>query len=295
MKNAFALIGLLLLCAACKTEKETPNGFKFAIIKAGDGVVAKPQEILIFDFVMQDSKDSVWQSTYKEGIPGYIQIRDSVLMATEDGMMQMFRMLSAGDSVEVTMPIKKFFHELVKEQIPMGMDSTLAISYFIQVKDIMSMNEFNEYQMSLMEKMKGKQDDIDADKISKFLADNNITAQEDSSGIRYVIHTVGGGKKPSVESCVTVKYDGKFMDGGQTFDRSEGISYPLTQMIAGWQIAIPKLGVGDSGTFYIPSSLAYGPKGYPGAIPPNAILIFDVQLLDMGNDIDQVKGTCITK
>lgn len=295
MKIAYVLIGLLLLCVACKTEKETPNGFKFTVIKSGDGVVAKKDEIIVFDFVMQDSKDSVWQSTYKEEMPGYIQVRDTSFMAAEDGMMQMFRMLAKGDSVDVTMPISKFFGELVKQPVPMGVDTALNISYYIQVKEILPMDKFRDYQTALFKNKQIRQEGVDTDKIAKFLAENNIKAEQDTSGVRYVIHNSAGGKKPAVENCVEVKYTGKFMEDGKIFDQSDRIGYPLYEMIPGWQIAIPKLGVGDSGTFYIPSALAYGPKGYPGAIPPNAILIFNVQLLNVGDSVDMENRTCITK
>jgi FKBP-type peptidyl-prolyl cis-trans isomerase len=63
-------------------------------------------------------------------------------------------------------------------------------------------------------------------------------------------------------------------------------------VIAGWKLAIPMLGVGDSATFYIPSKLAYGPQGYPGAIPPDAILIFNVKLLAVKDGFDQATRTC---
>ena len=77
-KSAYAFIGLVTLLTACgKTEKETPNGFKFTVVESGDGVLAKPSEIMVFDFVMKDSKDSVWQSTYTEEMPGYLMIADT--------------------------------------------------------------------------------------------------------------------------------------------------------------------------------------------------------------------------
>ncbi|HEY3403520.1 MAG TPA: FKBP-type peptidyl-prolyl cis-trans isomerase [Ohtaekwangia sp.] len=292
MKIANVLIGLLLLVAACKTEKETPNGFKFTVVESGDGVLAKPQEIMVFDFVMKDSKDSIWQSTYKEEMPGYLMVADTSALKSEDGMMQMFRMLSKGDSVHVTMSAVEFFRDLVRAPLPMGIDSTLNIAYLIRVTGIMSQDDFRKFQMELAEKKSQKQKSLDLETIKKYLADNSITAQEDTSGIQYVIHNSTGGKKPVLESCVEVKYTGKFMADGRIFDKNDRIGFPLTDVIPGWQYSIPKLAIGDSGTFYIPSSLAYGPRGYPGAIPPNAILIFDVQVLAVGDSLDQATRTC---
>ena len=76
------------------------------------------------------------------------------------------------------------------------------------------------------------------------------------------------------------------------FDKSERISFPLNGVISGWKLGIPMLGKGDSATFFIPSKLAYGPQGYPGAIPPDAALIFKVTLLDIKSEYDQEARTC---
>jgi FKBP-type peptidyl-prolyl cis-trans isomerase FkpA len=290
---SIVLIGLSLLVGACtKTEKETPNGFKFSVVKAGDGVLPKKEEFLVFEYLLRDSKDSVWSDTYAQGMPAVIPIADSSAIATEKGMFQMFRMLSKGDSVRVTMPIQKFFEDIGGGRAPAGVDTTLTMSYFIRVTDIMNMAQFQDFKMALMEKRKVSQVSKDAEIIDKYLADNNINAQKDTSGLAYVIHTSKGGAKPTPENCVEVKYKGMFLNNGQVFDQNEKMSFPLNQVIQGWQLAIPKLGIGDSATFYIPSGLAYGERGAQGAIPPNSILIFDVALLGFGTGFDQVTGTC---
>jgi FKBP-type peptidyl-prolyl cis-trans isomerase FkpA len=289
------LIGVvLLLCFSCnqKIEKETPNGFKFTVVKAGDGVLPKKDEILVFDHLLKDSKDSVWNDTHEEGMPSAVMIQDSSAIAGENGMIQMFRMLSKGDSVNVTMPVTKFFKDVVGAPVPNGVDTTLNISYCIQVSHIMKMDEFRTFQEDLMKKMSEGQVAKDATIISKYLEDNKINAQQDTSGLRYVIHTNKGGSKPTITNCVEVKYRGKFLKDGKVFDQSEKVAFPLNGVIPGWQLGIPMLGVGDSATFYIPSGLAYGAQGYPGAIPPNAILIFDVELLGFGGEFDQTTRTC---
>jgi len=287
------LIGLLLLSVACtESEKKTPNGFTFNVIKAGDGVLPKPQEILVFDFTLRDSKDSVWSETYKEGLPAAVQIADSAAQAAENGMIQMFRMLSKGDSVRATMTIPQFFKDIVRAPAPAELDSTMTVSYFIQVKEILTMDKFQAYQDDLAAKKKAGQKTKDQEIIKKYLADNNVTAQQDTSGLHYVLHNNKGGVKPNETQCVEVKYTGKFMADGKIFDHSEKIAFPLTNVIAGWRLGIPLLGIGDSATLYIPSTLGYGAQGYPGAIPPNAILIFDVELLGIGAGYDQATQSC---
>jgi FKBP-type peptidyl-prolyl cis-trans isomerase FkpA len=294
IKINYLLLAVLALAGACKdkAEKETPNGFKFTVLKKGDGVLPKPQDILVFDFVMKDSKDSVWSDTREEGIPSAIMIADSSAQAGENGMVQMFRMLSKGDSVKATMSVKKFFNTIVGRPVPQEVDSTRDISYFIRVNDIMQMDQFREFQSGILEKKRVQQEVEDDNTIVKYLSENNIVATRDSSGIHYVIHSSKGRKKPTTNSCVTVKYTGKFMQDGQVFDQNDKIAFPLNAVIRGWQLGIPLLGIGDVATLYIPSGLAYGPQGYPGAIPPDAILIFDVELIGFGSTFDQATGAC---
>lgn len=290
------LIGVaLFFCIGCsnkEVEKETPSGFKFIVVETGDGVLPKKEEILVFDFLLKDSKDSVWSDTQKQGTPSAVMIQDSTAMSTEDGMVQMFRMLSKGDSVKVTLPVSQFFKTVVGAPVPNGVDTTMDISYCIRVTDIMKMDEFRAYQTDFMEKKRVVQVEKDASIITEYLSKNNIKAQQDTSGLSYVLHTNKGGSKPSIENCVEVKYRGSFLKDGKVFDQGDKVAFPLNAVIEGWQLAIPKLGVGDSATFYIPSALAYGPQGHRGAIPPDAILIFDVELLGFGGEFDQASGTC---
>src|SRR5688572_31369554 len=227
-----ALIGLTLICAACApSEKETPNGFKYVVISSGDGVLPKKEQVLVFDYLLRDSKDSVWSDTYSQGIPVAIPIADSSAIAQEKGMLQMFRMLSKGDSVRVTLPLPKFFLDVVGRHAPLGVDSSLSLSYFLKVRDIMEMEAYREFQMGMMEKQRDSQISKDAALIEKYLGEKSITAQKDSSGIMYVMHTSKGGAKPQVENCVEVSYKGSLLSDGQVFDQQPKMTFPLNRVI----------------------------------------------------------------
>lgn len=127
-------------------------------------------------------------------------------------------------------------------------------------------------------------EEILADDIAKIQADlaaKNLTATATPSGIHYILSQPGSSEHPVLSSTVTVKYKGTFLDG-TVFDEtmgSETASFPLTGVIEGWQEAIPLLGKTGKGTFWIPSGLCYGPSGR-GSIPPNAVLVFEVELID---------------
>lgn len=114
----------------------------------------------------------------------------------------------------------------------------------------------------------------------------NVSAGYDqtNSGLRYKILQKGNGVQAQKGKTVSVHYKGMLLDGS-TFDssytRKEPIEFTLGvgQVIAGWDEGILLLKVGDKARFVIPSDLAYGSRGAGGVIPPNAILIFDVELM----------------
>lgn len=293
IKYNYAFIGLLLLLVACgKNEKETPSGLKYTVIKAGDGVVPKKDEVLVFDYELRDSKDSVWGETFTEGIPAATKIADSSQMATEDGMTQMFRMLSVGDSVKTEMPVTDFFTKVVGAPPPPQVDTSLSVTYTLKVQDITTVDEFLKERETLFKKREARILEKDTKDIGDYLTGQNLTASQDTSGLQYIIHSSGGGKKPSLDDCVEVKYSGRLLKTGEVFDEAERIAFPLNGVISGWKLGIPMLGKGDSATFYIPSKLAYGPQGIGGAIPPDAVLIFNVTLLDVKDEFDQATRTC---
>ena len=118
----------------------------------------------------------------------------------------------------------------------------------------------------------------------EFLADN---AQKEgvkttSTGLQYQVITEGSGAKPTKDKKVRVHYTGSLIDGtvfDSSVQRGEPAEFGLTQVIAGWTEGLQLMSVGSKYRFFIPAELAYGDRGAPGAIPPCAALIFDVELL----------------
>jgi len=106
------------------------------------------------------------------------------------------------------------------------------------------------------------------------------------SGLRYKMIQKGDGKKAESGKTVSVHYEGS-LESGKVFDSSYPRKKPIEfrlgqgQVIEGWDEGIALLQVGDKARFVIPSDLAYGAAGAGGVIPPNATLIFDVELMDV--------------
>lgn len=103
-----------------------------------------------------------------------------------------------------------------------------------------------------------------------------------ASGLQYKVLTTGNGKAPAATDRVTVNYVGKLIDGTQfdsSYDRNEPATFTVNQVIPGWTEALQLMREGDKWMLFIPGNLAYGEQGAGGQIPPNATLIFEVELL----------------
>jgi len=110
--------------------------------------------------------------------------------------------------------------------------------------------------------------------------------EETESGLRYKIIQKGDGATPEKGQTVAVHYKGMFADGGvfdDSYKRGAPIEFPvgMGNVIPGWDEGILLLKVGDKARFVIPSNLAYGEAGAGGVIPPNATLVFDVELMEV--------------
>jgi FKBP-type peptidyl-prolyl cis-trans isomerase len=118
----------------------------------------------------------------------------------------------------------------------------------------------------------------------EFLADNakKEGVKTTATGLQYQVITEGSGAKPTKDKKVRVHYTGSLIDGtvfDSSVQRGEPAEFGLTQVIAGWTEGLQLMSVGSKYRFFIPAELAYGDRGAPGAIPPCAALIFEVELL----------------
>jgi FKBP-type peptidyl-prolyl cis-trans isomerase FklB len=105
------------------------------------------------------------------------------------------------------------------------------------------------------------------------------------SGLQYKVLKPGSGKPPAKTDTVKVHYRGTLLDGttfDSSYERGEPVTFAVEKVIPGWTEALQMMQVGSKWQLFIPSELAYGKDGYPPAIAPNSTLVFDVELLGIG-------------
>jgi FKBP-type peptidyl-prolyl cis-trans isomerase FkpA len=110
-------------------------------------------------------------------------------------------------------------------------------------------------------------------------ADSTTAIEDTASGLFYKITTVGTGATPKLCSTIVTQYIGK-LAYGNTFDSNRsGASFVLGTLTIGWQVGLRLIQAGGSITLYVPPTLGYGSTGSGTTIPPNAILVFNINLL----------------
>ncbi|GMH86113.1 hypothetical protein TrST_g2014 [Triparma strigata] len=137
-------------------------------------------------------------------------------------------------------------------------------------------NILQERAGSVVDKMKADGEDF----ITNFL-DVNPEAVKTDSGIVYLEMVAGTGESPKIENTVEVHYHGQLTDGtvfDSSVQRGQTISFPLGNVIKGWQEGLQLMKEGGKATLVIPSELGYGDQGSGETIPPGATLKFEVEL-----------------
>lgn len=150
-----------------------------------------------------------------------------------------------------------------------------------------TMQEFQQKVMAAQEakqKALGEKNKAEGD---AFLAKNKARAgvKTTASGLQYEVLKEGTGPAPKATDTVTVNYVGTLMDGTKfdsSYDRNQPATFVLNQVIPGWTEGVQLMKVGSKYKFYLPAALGYGEKGAGGVIGPNAPLVFEVELVSIG-------------
>lgn len=147
---------------------------------------------------------------------------------------------------------------------------------------VVSRETFTQYVLAAEEK-NNKREALEKARLEEELKNRWPDAIKTPSGLRYVVTKAGEGKKKPVHGQkVTVHYTGSLLDG-RVFDssvrRGTPAQFAIGEVIEGWNEALKTMSAGEKRTLVIPPDLGYGTMGYPGVIPPNSYLVFDVELI----------------
>ena len=276
------IIATIFFSSCTNNVKELENGVSLKYFKNGSGDFVENGEIIMFNLLYYDNEgNEQFRSQPNEPV---LQQKDSLWENIP--FLNVISTLKEGDSVFFQLSLDQFLGFIPGANYPDSLGSEL-MSFYAGIEDIMTREEFENYQKEQYEKMKMNDDQqlsIDLELIDNYLKENNIEAIKTESGLRYVVQKEGLGRNAAPGDNVSVHYTGMLLNG-EVFDSSlerQPLSFTLGQgmVIQGWDEGISYFNKNAKGTIYIPSYLGYGARGAGGAIPPNAVLVFEIELID---------------
>jgi FKBP-type peptidyl-prolyl cis-trans isomerase FkpA len=291
------IYSVIILCAFTITAKaqtdlqHTSQGALYNLFTHNTGDRIKNDDVITLQITQKTDKDSLLSSTYALGHPVQIKVTPSQNVTD---MMEIFPLLTNGDSVLVKIPADSVFkgHETSR---PPFFPAGSFFNFYIKIVKVQSLDEAIAERNAQLAKIQADEK-VDA---NKYITSNKLMLKTTASGLRYVIFKPSTKPKPRAGDTVLVNYSGKLLNG-QVFDTSiaavaekagllqEGRTYePISfvvgsgQVIKGWDEGLLLLNAGAKAKFVIPSSLAYGEQGQGETIPPYSTLVFDVELVSV--------------
>lgn len=255
------------------------------VSKGVDSAIVENQIMLIhLIYTLEDGKEMF--NTTSEGKPMPFMYQPS---AWDQGgqFFAVLKSLSKGDSVNFEIDAEDFYLKTFRAPaVPDTVPSPSKLKFTIGVEEVTDREGYQAYMEAAAEKRAEKIFAEEKETIANYAKENGLEVQYTESGLAYVITEQGEGENAKEGDSIEAHYSGFLLDGNKfdsSVDRGQPFSFTVGvgMVIKGWDEGFTLLNPGSKATLLIPSSLAYAERGAPGAIPPNSVLRFDVELISI--------------
>ena len=288
-RQSLVLLALVAIIFSCSKPK-TAGGLEFTVIKKGDGKIVQPGEYLELELVVRDEEDSVWLDTRTKNKTTLVKVEKENEKFPSPGESGVYRMLSKGDSVTFDLDITTIYELTWMRPVPKKYRRDMKVNYTLKVHEIYTDSAFRaiQQQKNYREQQERYQNQIrqftlDTTQIEIYLRQKGKTVKSTESGIRYIVTKQGKGQPASTGDFAYVYYKGSLLDGS-VFDSNQETKTPIPvevgkqRVIAAWDEILKMMPAGTKLTIYLPSLLGYGDRGFDKIIPPNSILVFEMEI-----------------
>ena len=271
-----------------KKKNKTSSNYPYEFFKKTGNITAQPGDRIRYREYRYINGELEKETPMDKPLQAFLPARNTV-PSPPPGNYEALLLGGIGDSLhldQLLVGVKK---------IPKNLKETDTINYRIQIVEVFTPGEYEIEK--ILKKAKAKQikketiarkEEVEKNTLANIEKFKDGDLEDDlvytHSGLKYILHKKGNGKKASPLENVEVHYMGFLPDGkvfDSTFDDGSSLKFPLgaEKVIKGWDEGISKLAVGSKATFFVPYQLAYGRAGWYGKIPPKADLVFYIELL----------------
>jgi len=286
--NKVLAAGLLLAALGCNQAPkfvELESGLKFRKLEEGDTTRAQQGDLMNLVMTHTAGDSILFDSGSEMGL--YLNPMTSL----PENLSEALLLCGIGDSVQIQMTYPEYASLTGRPLMPA--DSALVVNWNIRIREIDS-------ETAVVERLQAEQTAKDQAIIDEYLVNNNLEAEKTEEGIAVVTLEAGNGEYPQKGDRVKVDYVVRLLDGtlidtsDEELAKANNIYSPQRQggyvpyaftlgnreVIQGWDLGIPKVDKGGKAKLLVPSQMAYGARNNGGPIPPNSVLIFDIEVVD---------------
>ena len=275
--------------APAKKKNKTASNYPYEIFKKTGNIIAQPGDRIRYREYRYINNELEKETPMDKPLQASLPAR-STIPNPPPGNYEALLLGGIGDSLHLDQLL------VGVKRLPKNLKETDTINYRIQILDVFTPGEFEIEKVlqkanaqQLKEETIARKEEVEKTTLANIEKFKNGELEDDliytHSGLKYIVHEKGKGKKTSPLQKVEVQYMGFLPDGqifDTTFDDGNSFRFPLgaEKVIKGWDEGISKLTVGSKATFFIPYQLAYGRAGWAGKIPSRADLVFYIELLN---------------
>ncbi len=282
----FTALAFALILSSCK-EYKSDNGIQYKIISDSTGPVIELGGVAYINMTYFNERDTFDSKKANRGMPFPIRIPDSIV--EKSSLERGLRMLSKGDSASFIISTDSLYKGVPKDQMPKEFKPGSMTTFFVRVVKVLTKDSVKILEDKMKsdrlagEMQRQLQVQMDTVAILDYCKLNKLNPKRTPDGVYYVIKKAVGGIGIQPGDSVQTFYTGKLLNG-KTFDSNVGgkpfsLVVGMGQVIRGWDSGLMALKKGEKATLFIPSILGYGAGGAGADIPPNAVLMFDIEVL----------------
>ncbi len=266
--------------------RQNENDLYFKFFLKNDGKTAQVGDVASLHMIIKTEKGEVLKNSYAEK-GGKTILFPVKISAFAGDIYEAVSMMAAGDSASFLIPSDSIYQKTFRKPLPKNVKSGSLLNFTIKVQWIKAQKDFQvkEREIDVDRTLLARQEVL----MNNYIAENGLETKKTKSGV-YIAEIKKGAGAPGIKSkMISINYTGRFLNDKvfETTYQENKIGHPLSvtignqQVIRGWEEAFLEMNEGGLYIVIVPSHLAFGPKGRGGVVPPDKVLVFEIQVLSI--------------